>query len=97
MNTYCFVKYIFALYGVYINIYILEPTSYQNNTLLRELLPKKVGSAAVSAHVHIGTPLLTLPVESWKESFQRVRLNIHKIHKSGTSSRANNFRFWKTD
>lgn len=33
MNTYCFVKYIFDLYGVYINIYILESTNYQKNTL----------------------------------------------------------------
>lgn len=62
MNTYCFVKYVFDLYGVYINIYILEPTNYQNNTLERELLPKKVGSeapdqtgsAGTAVQVHVG-------------------------------------------
>lgn len=41
MNTYCFVKYVFDLNGVYINIYILEPTNYQNNALEREFLPKQ--------------------------------------------------------
>lgn len=45
MNTYCFVKYIFDLYGVYINIYIyiLESTTIKI-TLYKENCFQKGGT-----------------------------------------------------
>lgn len=45
MNTYCFVKYISDLYGVYINIYIFQNPQTIKKTLYKENCLKKKGNA----------------------------------------------------